>query len=203
MSRHIVGFEAAMRVKSRKPPAEYLITSLSRDPLEVRSGADDRVGDQMRQMAGDGEHEVVVRRIHLLDLGAERRPEGGEPRDRRRIRASGGVRMHQRPWNKVGEAGIRPAILGAGDRMGGNDRRAGQRRRSAAATPALDEPTSLTIASARQAVGDRRRRRRHRADRHAQDDEIGVGDRGAGLRRRRRRPGRARGPARAPPGRHR
>ena len=28
-SRHIVGSEAAMRVKSRKPPAEYLITSLS------------------------------------------------------------------------------------------------------------------------------------------------------------------------------
>ena len=26
-SRHIVGSEAAMRVKSRKPPAEYLMTS--------------------------------------------------------------------------------------------------------------------------------------------------------------------------------
>jgi hypothetical protein len=27
-SRHIVGSDAAMRVKSRKPPAEYLMTSL-------------------------------------------------------------------------------------------------------------------------------------------------------------------------------
>ena len=75
-----------MRVKSRKPPAEYFITSASGDLLQVGGGADDVVGDQVRQVAGDGEHQVVVARVHRLDLGAERRPEGGEPRDRRRGR---------------------------------------------------------------------------------------------------------------------
>ena len=61
-SRHMVGSEAAMRVKSRKPPAENLITSRLRDGLEIRRRADDVVGDQVRHVAGDGEHEVVVLR---------------------------------------------------------------------------------------------------------------------------------------------
>ncbi len=40
-----------MRVKSRKPEAEYLITSALRDGLEVVGRADDVVGDDVRQMA--------------------------------------------------------------------------------------------------------------------------------------------------------
>ena len=49
-----------MRVKSRKPPAEYLITSIWVTVLEIGGGADDVVGDQMRQMAGDREDQIVV-----------------------------------------------------------------------------------------------------------------------------------------------
>ena len=64
MSRHITGSEAAMRVKSRKPPAENLMTSDLQRLLEIGRGADDRVGDEMRQMRGDGEHLVVVRGVH-------------------------------------------------------------------------------------------------------------------------------------------
>ena len=89
-----------MRVKSRKPPAENLITSDRVTCLQVGGGADDVVGDQMRQMAGDGEHQVVVLRRHGLDLGAEHRARtrrASRPRSGRC--PSGGVRMHQRPSN--------------------------------------------------------------------------------------------------------
>ena len=64
-----------MRVKSRKPPAENFITSELVTWPEFLGGADDGVGDQMRQMAGDREHEIVVIGVHHLDLGAERVPE--------------------------------------------------------------------------------------------------------------------------------
>ena len=51
-----------MRVKSRKPLAEYLITSLCVTVFEIGRRADDVVGDQMRHMAGDREHQIVVLR---------------------------------------------------------------------------------------------------------------------------------------------
>ena len=85
-SRHIVGSEAAMRVKSRKPPAENLITSDVVTCAEFVGGADDGVGDQMRQMAGDREHEIMMIRRHDLDLGAERGPERAQLFDRLRHR---------------------------------------------------------------------------------------------------------------------
>ena len=56
---------------------------------EFLRGADDRVGDQMRQVAGDRQHHVVMLGRHHLDVGAERAPERFELLDRRRIRALG------------------------------------------------------------------------------------------------------------------
>ena len=84
-SRHIVGSDAAMRVKSRKPPAENLITSLLGHAFEVLGRVDDVVGDQVRHVAGDREHHVVVLGAHDLDLGAERLPERLELLDRRLV----------------------------------------------------------------------------------------------------------------------
>ena len=49
-----------MRVKSRKPPAEKLDHLAVRYALQVRGGVDDVVGDEVRHVAGDGEHQVVV-----------------------------------------------------------------------------------------------------------------------------------------------
>ena len=76
-----------MRVKSRKPPAENFSTSERVTVCNLVGGADDGVGDQMRQMAGDGEHQVVVIGRHGLHIGAEQAPERGELLDRRRIGA--------------------------------------------------------------------------------------------------------------------
>src|ERR1019366_6665301 len=50
-SRHMVGSEAAGRKFQNLGP---------RHVLHFVGGADDGVGDQMRQMAGDGEHQIVV-----------------------------------------------------------------------------------------------------------------------------------------------
>ena len=79
-------------------------------------------------MAGDRQHEVVVRRIHLLDPGAERRPERREPGDGVGIRPGRRRQYAPAAVEQGGEAGIRPAILGPGHGMGGNDCRAGQCR---------------------------------------------------------------------------
>ena len=52
-------------------------------------GADDRVSDQMRQMAGDRQNEIVMLGRHCFDIGAERAPECGEPLDRGGVGAFG------------------------------------------------------------------------------------------------------------------
>ena len=54
----------------------------------------------MRQVGGDGEHEVVMARLHVFDGHAGARPERVDLLDRVRVACSGsGVRMHQRPSN--------------------------------------------------------------------------------------------------------
>jgi hypothetical protein len=52
----MTGSEAAIRVKSRKPLPEAI--------FQIARGADDRVGDQMRQMRGHRQHLVVMVRTH-------------------------------------------------------------------------------------------------------------------------------------------
>ena len=77
-----------MRVKSRKPPAENFSTSERVTVVQFVGGADDGVGDQVRQMAGDRQHQVVVIGRHDLDICAPSRPpERGELLDRGRIGA--------------------------------------------------------------------------------------------------------------------
>ena len=138
-----------MRVKSRKPPAEYLITSERVTSSMSRRGADDRIGDQVRQMAGDREHAVVMVGRHRLDLGAQPPPEFGDALDRGVGRVVGRGEDAPAAVEQRGEAGFGPAALGAGDRVRGDDRRRRAARRcSAASTLPLDDPTSLTIASA-------------------------------------------------------
>ena len=71
----MVGSEAAMRVKSRKPPAENLITSRLGDLFQVMRGAHDIIGDQMRHMAGHRQHQIVMAGIHHFHLAAAAFPE--------------------------------------------------------------------------------------------------------------------------------
>ena len=127
-----------MRVKSRKPPAENAMTSDLRLLLEVGRGADDRVGDQMRQMRGDRQHLVVV-------IGAHRRRPACRPLPTARptvATASGsvsgsGVRMHQRSRNSSAKPDFGPGMLGAGDRVAGHEMHTAP---AGAAADRLDRP---------------------------------------------------------------
>ena len=95
----MVGSDAAIRVKSRKPPPEYLITSLSVTVFQVGGGADDVVGDQMRHVAGDREHQIVMFRIHAFDPAAHALPERLQRLDGAGSAPGGGVMISQRPSN--------------------------------------------------------------------------------------------------------
>ena len=55
------------------------------DAAEVGGGVDDVVGDQMRHVAGDGEHQVVVLGVHQVDIRAHRDPQALELVDHRRV----------------------------------------------------------------------------------------------------------------------
>ena len=128
-SRHIVGSEAARRVKSRKPEAEYLMTSDLVTVSQIVGRADDVVGDDVRQVRDDGQHHVVVLGIHRVDVGAAAPPEFRQPFQRGRVGAR--QRREDAPavLEQVGEAGVRARFFRAGERMAGNEVHAGRHMR--------------------------------------------------------------------------
>ena len=70
------------------------------DALQMPRGVDDVVGDQVRHVAGDGQHQVVVLGVHHLDVRAAapaRTPTACRPRPG--SAPGGGVSTHQRPSN--------------------------------------------------------------------------------------------------------
>ena len=89
----------------------------SRHLGKLIGGADDGVGDQMRQMAGDAQHQVMVVGRHGFDIGAELPPERRELLDRRFV----GVRRRRQDAPAVdeqfGEAEVGAGMLGARDRV--------------------------------------------------------------------------------------
>ena len=165
-----------MRVKSRKPPAAILQHLAVEMAAEIVGGAHDRVGDQMRQVRGDGEDAVVVGRVDALDLAAQRLPEGLElvdgGGDRCRAAASGcasgpGTDRAARPRGR--NSRCRPP-----DGPARNARPRGCAAAMSAITVCFTEPTSETMqpglsADAIALVG-----RPAGADRRADDHEVGV-----------------------------
>src|SRR3981081_954032 len=96
-SRHMVGSDAAMRVKSRKPPAENCNTS--ERVTWPRSSAGPTMGSALRRRTGGGwgwvgggggggrvvggrEPGLLVRGLLVLDLAADEAPERRQPLDR-------------------------------------------------------------------------------------------------------------------------
>ena len=118
-----------MRVKSRKPPAENLMTSDLRLLLEVGRGADDRIGDQMRQVRGHRQHLVVMVGAHRDDPHAGVRHSRPTFDHRSDAVPGGGVRMHKRPSNSSANPASGPGMFGAGDRMAGDEMDAGRKMR--------------------------------------------------------------------------
>ncbi len=120
----------------------------SRHFFEIVGGADDRIGDEMRQMAGDRQHQIV-----MLRPAWSRHWRRARARTPRAVRpAFGSVAFGRRQDapavdEQFGEAGIGTGILGAGDRMRRNEMHARrQMRRHRRDDRALTEPTSETMA---------------------------------------------------------
>ncbi len=127
-------------------------------------------------MAGDGEHEIVVRGIHHLDLGAKRGPERAERFNR------GGVRIGRRredapaPFEQGGKACLGPALFGAGDRVRGDHHAFGQDLLQNCEHAFLGRTDIADDRFSGHGIGHRQRGHAHRANGHAQDDEIGALD---------------------------
>ena len=168
-----------MRVKSRKPPAENFSTSERVTVLHFVGGADDGVGDQMRQMAGDGEHQIVVIGRHGLHIGAEQAPERGELVHRLGVGAVGRRQDAPAVDEQFGKACIGPGIFGAGDRMRRHEMHVlRQMRGHVADDRALDRADVGDDGAGRQMRADFLGHRAAGADRNADDDQIGAFDRG-------------------------
>ena len=138
-----------MRVKSRKPPAEIFDHFAFGDLLQVVRRADDVVGDQMRHMAGDRQHQIVMLGVHHLDLAAAAPARTacsfstarGVGARRRRQDAPAAVEQLAKPAS--GPDCSVPAMGWAGMKCTPLRHDAGRHR---AITAPLTEPTSVTIA---------------------------------------------------------
>ena len=147
-SRHMVGSDAARRVKSRKPEAEYLMTSDLVTASQVVGGADDVVGDDVRQMRDDGQHHVVVRRGPSCRCWQPQRRQNSESVSSAAGSVSG-QRREDAPavLEQVGETGIGSRLFRAGERMAGDEMHAGRHvRLHLCDDRALVEPTSVRMA---------------------------------------------------------
>ena len=146
------------------------------DLLDVGGGADDVEGDQMRDVAGDGEHDVVVLGRHGLDRRAERAPQRRDLLDRFLVAPLAWGQDAPAAVEQLGEARVWTGMLGAGDRMAGDEYclASEARRERWRITAALTEPTSVTMAP----CAEMRRHGLHRigggADRHGDEHELGV-----------------------------
>ena len=120
----------------------------ARDFRQFIRRADDRVGDQMRQVAGDRQHQVVVRGRHGFDVGAEQPPERGKTLDR------GGIGASRRRENAPATDEQRSAKPASGPEFsvpatgcaGTKCTSGGRCGAIVATTAALTEPTSDTVA---------------------------------------------------------
>ena len=153
----------------------------------------------MRRMAGDGQNEIVMRRVHLIDIGARSPPDSARSRAVAAGSAPGsGVKQPPAVAKERGKARTRPGMLGPRHRVAGDEMDAlGQMRG--------DRGDHLLLHRAH--IGDRRAGREmrcdlggdrpHRTHRHGQHHQIGPHDRLGGGRhapyRRSRFPTRPRG----------
>ncbi len=74
----------------------------------------------MGQMRGDGQHPVMMARLHDLDLAAGAPPQLGQLRHRRLVAARRRGQDAPASLEEFGESGFRPGMLRAGHGMAGN-----------------------------------------------------------------------------------
>jgi len=131
----------------------------------------------MRQMAGDGEHEIMMLRRHHLDLGAHRGPERTQPIGRIGIRAFRRGQDAPAVDEELRKAGVGTGMFGAGDGMRRHEMHAcRQMRRHVLDHRALDRADVGNDRTSLQVGCDLLRHRPASADGNAEDHEVGVRD---------------------------
>ena len=91
------------------------------DCLQVIGRANDIVGDDVRQVGDDRQHLVVMLRIHLVDLRAERFPEAAKPRERSRVGFGKWRENAPASLEQTRETGVWSRLLRPGKRMAGDE----------------------------------------------------------------------------------
>src|SRR3546814_873461 len=95
--------------------------------FQIAGRANDSIGDQVRQMAGDGEHQVVMLRVHGFDIRAQSSPELGKSLQRHRVGAGRWRDDAPAAFEQARKSRLRPTIFRARYRMRWNDGAAWQR----------------------------------------------------------------------------
>ncbi len=144
-------------------------------PLEMPRGVDDAEGDEVRQMAGDGQHHVVMGCVHGLDVAAAGTPEGGQLLHGFGRRALDRREDAPAAVEELGKAGLGARMLGARDGVAGDEVDA---RRHMRADVAHHRTLHRAHVREDRALGEMRRDflgdGRVDADGGAQDDEVGA-----------------------------
>ncbi len=148
--------------------------------LQIAGGADDGIGNQVRQVAGNREHQIVMPRVHDLDIGTQRLPENLEALDRELRSAFRRGQYAPAALKQCRKARVWSAFLGTGNRMRRNDRRPRQGRRQRLGDALLARADIAHHGIGGQIVGNRFANRAHDTHRYAQHDQIGVDDRATG-----------------------
>ncbi|MNQ68424.1 hypothetical protein D3C85_829770 [compost metagenome] len=150
------------------------------EDLEVLALVGQRVdqaeGQQVRQVAGGGEHLVVVLDGHVLDVGTQRPPQAVDQRQRRRLGLGQRGEDHLVAAVQLAVGRLHAALLGAGDRVAGYE--AGDARTEHLARGA--HHVALGAAGvgehrgAQLEAGQLRQHLLHGQDRHRQHDHLGA-----------------------------
>ena len=133
-------------------------------------------------MRGDGQHRIVMRRVHHIHLAAQALPELLQPLHRRRVGAR--RRRHDGPASveQAGEARLGAGKFRARDGMGGNEIHTGRHMGAHIADHrALDRAHVRQDGARFQMRCDLLRHRSAGPDRHAQQHQIGIGHRASGI----------------------
>ena len=152
-----------------------------RHALKIGNSADDVVGDQMRHVRRDRQHEVMMVRRHDLDEASAGFPIRLQLRDRFLVRVR--ERRQDRPAavEQFGEARLGPGKFGAGDRVARDEVNVLRHMRADIADDGgLDRTGVGEDRALLQVRRDLRCERAECADRRAENDEIRAANRIAG-----------------------
>ena len=123
-------------------------------------------------MAGDSQHKIMMRRIHQVDICAQRLPKGGDFGDLVGIGPFGRREDAPAIVKQGGKARLWPAAFRPGDGVGGDDSMAGQRLGEGGQNAGLGRADIADDRTRRDMIANLCGDSAHRADRHTQDDEI-------------------------------